>query len=102
MVSMEDGRDFLVDFGDLYGDAAREIQKTGLGLVQITRQDSLDEIIVKLLTSLGIDYSDDPLFTVAARPAEFNTVLKVPGYLVSRSGDRDALLSAVPLHNRVL
>jgi len=102
MVSMEDGHDFLVDFGELYGDAAREIQKTGLGMVQITRQDSLDEIIIKLLTSLGIDHSDDPLFTVAARPAEFNTVLKVPGYLVSRSGDRDVLLSAVPLHNRVL
>ena len=32
----------------------------------------------------------------------YNTVLKIPGYLVSRTGERDVLLASIPIHNRVL
>jgi len=102
MVTTGNGNDFLVDFGDLYGDAAQEIEKTGLGMVRVSRQASLDEATRNILTALDATYAVDPLFIAAARPAEFNTVLKVPGYLVSRPGARDILLSSVPLHNRLL
>ena len=102
LVTTGNGNDFLIDFGELYGDAAQEIQKTGLGMVHITRQDSLDDVTVNILGALDVTYAVDPLYTAAARPAEFNTILKIPGYLVSRPGEKDILLSAVPLHNRVL
>ena len=102
LVTSGNGNDFLIDFGELYGDAAQEIQKTGLGMVHITRQDSLDDVTVNILGILDVTYAVDPLYTAAARPAEFNTILKIPGYLVSHPGEKDILLSAVPLHNRVL
>ena len=102
LVTTGNGNDFLIDFGELYGDAAQEIQKTGLGMVHITRQDSLDDVTANILGALDVTYAVDPLYTAAARPAEFNTILKIPGYLVSRPGEKDILLSAVPLHNRVL
>jgi hypothetical protein len=102
LVTTGSGKDFLIDFGELYGDAAKEIKKTGLGMVHIARQDSLDTITVKILNALGVIYAVDPLYTAAARPAEFNTILKIPGYLISRPDEKDILLSAVPLHNRIL
>jgi len=102
LVSAENGHNFLLDFGELYGDAVQEIEKTGLGIVQIIRKDSLDDSIKKIFTALDITYAVDPLFIAAARPAEFNTVLKIPGYLVNRPDRREVLLSAIPLHNRVL
>ena len=102
LVTTGDGNDFLIDFGELYGDAAKEIKKTGLGMVRITRQDSLDDITTNILNALGVSYAVDPLYTTAARPAEFNTILKIPGYLVNRPDEKDILLSAVPLHNRIL
>jgi hypothetical protein len=102
LVTTGSGNDLLIDFGELYGDAAKEIKKTGLGMVHITRQDSLDDITTHILNALGVSYAVDPLYTAAARPAEFNTILKIPGYLVNRPDDKDILLSAVPLHNRVL
>ena len=102
LVTTGTGHDFLVDFGELYGDAAKEIKKTGLGMVRISREDSLDDITAGILNAVGVNYAVDPLYTAAARPAEFNTILKIPGYLVHRPDEKDLLLSAVPLHNRVL
>lgn len=102
LVTARGGNDFLIDFGELYGDAVREIKKTGLGVVHLTRQDSLDDITVKILAALDVRYAVDPLYTAAARPAEFNTILKIPGYLVTRPDEKDLLLSVIPLHNRVL
>ena len=88
LVTTGNGNDFLIDFGELYGDAAQEIQKTGLGMVHITRQDTLDDVTANILGALDVTYAVDPLYTAAARPAEFNTILKIPGYLVSHPGKR--------------
>ena len=44
LVTTGNSNDFLIDYGELYGDAAQEIKKTGLGMVHITRQDSLDDL----------------------------------------------------------
>lgn len=102
LVTTGNGNDFLIDFGELYGDAAQEIEKTGLGMVHITQQDTLDDITAGILTALDVTYAVDPLYTAAARPTEFNIILKIPGYLVHHPGEKDILLSAVPLHNRIL
>ncbi|MCG6910178.1 MAG: LysM peptidoglycan-binding domain-containing protein [Deltaproteobacteria bacterium] len=102
LVTTGNGNDFLVDFGELYGDAALEIRKTGLGVVRISHQDSLDDAARKMLTTFDVPFAVDPLFIAAPRPSTFNTILKVPGYLVTRPGKHDELLSAVPLHNRIL
>jgi len=102
LVTTGNGNDFLIDFGELYGDAAQEIKKTGLGMIHITQQDTLDDITASILTALDVTYAVDPLYTAAARPAEFNIILKIPGYLVHHPDGKDTLLSAVPLHNRIL
>ncbi|MEN8244641.1 MAG: LysM domain-containing protein [Thermodesulfobacteriota bacterium] len=102
LVTTGSGNDFLIDFGELYGDAAQEIEKTGLGMVHITPKDTLDDITGSLLTALDVTYAVDPLYIAAARPAEFNIILKIPGYLVHHPDKKDTLLSAVPLHNRIL
>jgi hypothetical protein len=104
LISKPTGGQLLVDFGDLYGDAVEAIQKTGLAIVQIQEQDSLQTIIRKLFSALGITYSMDPTFLTAKRTPSRNISLSIPGYLASASdgGGTTFLLSIVPLHDEIL
>ncbi|MDX2448401.1 MAG: hypothetical protein QNK29_14515 [Desulfobacterales bacterium] len=102
LVSTGSGREFLIDFGDLYGDAITEIQKTGLKVVQIKQDGSMNTLIMHILDAIGDPYVENPVFYAAKRPAAFNTKIKIKGFLTTKTNGSRVLISAIPLHNRVL
>ncbi len=102
LVSTGSGREFLIDFGDLYGDAVTEIEKTGLKVVQLKQNDSMHTLLTRILDAIGEPYVSDPVFYAAKRPAAFNTKIKIKGFLVTKAEGSRVLISAIPLHNRVL
>jgi hypothetical protein len=101
-VSTGKGKDFLIDFGDLYGDAVHEIKKTGIDAIQLKNDDDFHHILEKILGALELPYAVNPAFLAAKRTSSFNTELKISGYLLNRSNAADILISGSPLHNRIL
>ena len=102
LVSTDGGKEFLIDFGDLYGDAVTEIQKTGLSVVKINPDDDMKTLITRLLVAMDAPYISNPVFYAAKRPADFNTKLKIEGFLITPKKGSRVLISTIPLHNRVL
>ena len=94
--------EFLIDFGDLYGDAVTEIRKTGLNVLQIKLDGDMKTLITQILDAIGDPYLSDPVFFAAKRPADFNTKIKIKGFLITKTKGSRVLISATPLHNRVL
>jgi hypothetical protein len=97
-----DGTPFLVDFGDLYGDAVSAIEKTGFKIIQIKDNDNYPVIIKKILDAMEVPYSNNPSFMAAKRPAIHNTVLTIPGFLLTGSKHPRILFSFAPLHNGII
>ena len=101
LLSTKDGREALVDFGDLYGDAVTAIGTTGLKVVQISPEDSYDAIAQKLLTALSINYEQHPTLLAAERSPEFNTAITIYGLLFDNDPNRRVLLTSATLHSAV-
>jgi phage tail protein X len=101
LVATMDGKEVLLDFGELYGGAAKAIQESGLTLVQINAQDNHMAIAAKLLTGLGERVAENPSFLAAPRPAEHNITVTVPGLLYINAENKRTLLSDAPLHSAV-
>jgi len=97
-----DGNPFLVDFGDLYGDAVSAIEKTGFNIIQIKHDDNAHIVIQKILGAMDISYTNNPSFLAAKRPAIHNTVLTIPGFLVSGEEKPRILFSFAILHNGII
>jgi len=97
LISTPDGKELFVDFENLYGDAIQAIKKTGFNIIQVKRKDSATEIIEKLLAALNNSYTRDPIFYAAKRPSDYNTTLKIPGFLIEREAPNKTLLSGAPL-----
>jgi hypothetical protein len=101
LVATKNGREVLVDFGDLYGDAVNAIGKTGLKVVQISPADTYDAIAEKLLTGLSIPYEQHPTLLAAQRASEFNTAITIYGLLFDNDGSQRVLLTSAALHSAV-
>jgi LysM repeat protein len=101
LISTKDGREALIDFGDLYGDAITAIGKTGLKVVQIKAEDTYGVIAQKLLTALSIQYEQHPTLLAAQRSPEFNTAITISGLLFSDGNNRRVLLTGATLHSAV-
>jgi LysM repeat protein len=101
LISTKGGRETLVDFGDLYGDAVTAIGKTGLKVVQISPEDTYDAIAQKLLTALSIGYEQHPTLLAAQRSPEFNTSITINGLLFNNEDNQRVLLTGAALHSAV-
>jgi hypothetical protein len=82
LLSFGNGREILVDFGDLYGDAVEAIRGTGLDILQINVDAGPVEIIARLMETAGMAYTTSPVFYAANRSADFNTAITINGILV--------------------
>ncbi|MFV9646686.1 MAG: LysM peptidoglycan-binding domain-containing protein [Desulfobacterales bacterium] len=102
LISTDNLKPLLVDFGDLYGDAIIAIKKTGLDIIQITKKDSAYSVIEKIFDALKVSYTKDPTFLAAKRPVVYNTSLTIPGYLISNKKQDKILLATVPVHHNVI
>ncbi len=101
LVATMDGKEVLLDFGELYGGAAKAIQEGGLTLVQIGAEDTNMTIAAKLLVGLGERVAEKPSFLAAPRPAEYNTTVTLPGLLYTNAENKPTLLSDAPLHSAI-
>jgi hypothetical protein len=97
-----DGNPFLVDFGNLYGDAVSAMEKTGFKIIQIKDDDNYPVIIQKILDAMEVPYTNNPIFLAAKRPAIHNTVLTIPGFLLTGSKHPRILFSFTTLHNGII
>jgi hypothetical protein len=97
-----DGNPFLVDFGDLYGDAVSAMEKTGFKIIRIKDDDNYSVIIQKILDAMEIPYTNNPIFLAAKRPAIHNTILNIPGFLVAVSKQPKTLFSFTTLNNGII
>jgi len=102
LVTGSDGNPFLVDFGNLYGDAVSAIEKTGFTVIQIKGDDNYPVIIQKILGAMDVSYTNNPTFLAAKRPAIHNTVLTIPGFLVTGDRKPGILLSFSILDNGII
>jgi hypothetical protein len=102
LISKEKGSDLIVDFEDLYGDAVRAIERTGVKVIQISKGDTVDRIVEKLLSSMGRTYTRDPVFWTSKRPEPYNTSLTVPGFLIENAEPPDIFLITIRLHEGIV
>jgi hypothetical protein len=102
LISTEEGRSILVDFGLFYGETIDALKKSGLDVVLITFQDTHYEMIRKLLTATRHSYEINPSFAGAQSPEAFGVEISIPGFLVSRGELKKILLSRVFLDPSLL
>jgi hypothetical protein len=93
---------FYIDFGTFYGDAIHAIEKSGYSILQVKDNDSLDDIIQKLLEAMNATFIKNPTFLAAKRPADYNTRLTIPGFLFEQADMPEVLLTLAPLHQGVI
>ena len=97
LLSFGNGREVLVDFGDLYGDAVSAIRKTGLEILQIPVDAEALEIIQRVMDAAGMAYTTGPVFFGAERPAEFNTTITIDGILIPMANGENRLFTERPI-----
>jgi hypothetical protein len=89
---------FYIDFGTFYGDAIHAIEKSGYSIIQVKDNDSLDDIMQKLLGAMNASFIKNPTLLAAKRSADYNTRLTIPGFLVDHTDMSGALLTRAPLN----
>lgn len=85
LISFEPGKETLIDFGDLYGDAIEAIKKTGLNIVKISIEDNALVVVKKLMQAAGSNVIENPVFLGAERPEDFNTSIRFQGLLLDHA-----------------
>ncbi|MCP4745861.1 MAG: LysM peptidoglycan-binding domain-containing protein [Desulfobacteraceae bacterium] len=100
-LSSASGKEILIDFGDLYGDAVKAIESTGPTVVQIFATDDNFMITRKIFDALELNYEKDPIFLAARRTPEYNVSLTIPGLLYTKQEKEKVLLSPAALHPAV-
>ena len=94
MLSFGNGRDLLIDFGDLYGDAIQAIRDTGLDVFQARAEADPVTLIDQLMAAGGMSSTRAPVFYGANRPATHNVTVTVDGVLIPANGGENLLFSA--------
>jgi hypothetical protein len=102
LVSGKDGKAFLIDFGDFYGDAVQAIEKSGYSVIQIKDNDTIDDIIQKIFGAMNVSFTKNPAFLAAKRPAADNTKLTIPGFLMHHQDASKTLITLAPLNHGVI
>jgi hypothetical protein len=105
LLSVSSGKDFLVDFGDLQGDAIESIETTGFHVLTISSGQQCQSIVSDLLGVMPVSEIQDPVFWGADRARTYNASIQVPGRLISMitdQGKMKVLITDIPLHHNVL
>jgi hypothetical protein len=97
LLSFGNGKEILVDFGDLYGDAVNAIKDTGLEILQINADSGPVEILEHLMESAGLAYTVAPIAYAADRTAEFNTAITINGILIPTNSGENLLFTKMQI-----
>ena len=98
----DQGKELLIDFEDLYGDAILAIEKTGLKVIQIKKDDSSTVIATKLLAGMNSTYTENPTFTAAQRISPYNTKIQINGFLLDSQNSEKVLLATNSLNQKIV
>ena len=101
LISSPDGGQWLVDFGDLYGDAVAAIEKSGLPVIQIKPGTDEAGALEIILRALGKTVTRNPSYLAADRPPDYNILVTVEGILVEDPDKNRYLLTNAALHPAV-
>lgn len=82
MIRDPQGNEALVDFGELYGDAVFAIERSGLNVVSIRKDDYLFNATLRLLSKLGIPFEKNPRIDFGQPGSSLTCSLTVDGILV--------------------
>jgi hypothetical protein len=96
------GKEILIDFGDLYGEAVAAIEKTGFQVIQVKLDEPLGPAIQRILAAFGLAYTPNPTFWAANRPETYNTAIQIEGILINGKGERQTLVAAGALHTGIV
>lgn len=105
LLSVSPGKEFLVDIGDLQGDAIESIEATGFQVLQVRPGQSYSSIVSDLLGVMPVQQSEAPVFWGADRAREYNTSIQVPGRLITMISDRGKmkiLITDISLNDHIL
>ena len=97
LLSLGNGKELLIDFGDLYGDAVNAIKDTGLDILQIHVDAGPLDIVQQIMETADMGYTRSPVFYAANRPAEYNTAIAVDGILVPAPDGGNRLFIDTPM-----
>ncbi len=97
LLSFGKGREVLIDFGDLYGDAVKAIKQTGLNIIQVKAEDTSLDILQRLMEAAGLSHTRAPVFYGADRSAEFNTAITIEGLLIPTPSGQNRLFFSMPI-----
>ena len=98
----EEALDVVVDFGTFYGGAKSAIEAGGLKVVSIKPEDKALAIARDILRTIGIPFTEDPVFFAANRQVLKTISLTIPGVLASHPDQGRTLLTMARLHPRIL
>jgi len=101
LLSFGNGKEVLIDYGDLYGNAIEAIRRTGFEIIQFKNSSTPLEIIDRLMEASGLYYERSPVFYGADRPSEFNTIITVKGILVPKRSGANRMFIETPLPDLV-
>jgi len=102
MIRNPQGTGALVDFGDLYGDAAFAIERSGLKVVSIRKDDYLLDATLRLLSKLGIPFEKNPRFDFGTNGDSLTCTLTVDGLLVKPTPLIKKLIVASKLPDEII
>lgn len=105
LLSLGRGRELLLDFGDLQGDAISAISATGLPVLQLRPKQNPADMMDTLLGRLSDTREKHPRFRAALRDDGNNTRFQVPGQLAILPTDQGAkriLFTPASLHPLLL
>lgn len=97
LLSFGNGREILIDFGDLYGDAIKAISETGLSVLQLNAGAGPIDTIQQLTAAAGLSHTRSPVFYGADRPAAYNTAISVNGILLPTDRGENLLFTDAPV-----
>jgi hypothetical protein len=105
LLSVAPGKDVLIDFGDLQGDAIQAIEATGFEVIQIDKRLDYKSVMDLVLSLVGAYQTENPVFWTANRDREYNISIQIPGRLVSIRKDRERVkmvITGVALEKGIL
>ncbi|WP_300674122.1 LysM domain-containing protein [Desulfoluna sp.] len=102
MIRTNHGHETLVNFGDLYGDAVFAIERSGLKVVTIRKEDYLLKATLQLLTTLGIPFEENPHITIGEPGDALACELSVEGVLVNPAPLVKKLIVATQLPDEII
>ena len=105
LLTVTPGKEFLVDFGDLQGDAVKSIEMTGFHILKINDRQNYQSIAEELLSVMPAQQVEAPIFWGANRPRTYNVSIQVSGRLITMISDRGKikiLMTDMTLPDKIL